>query len=74
MSVSQGEVIAQNQSCRITRTSDDYEFFTDIKHEVHDKERGKKLSSWKDSEALLKRLEEVDHNLTSEFREWLEES
>lgn len=66
------QVIAQNESCRITRTSSSFEFATGYKHEVHDRERGELLSQWRDSEALLERLEEADHRLTEEFREWLE--
>lgn len=65
--------IAKNESCRITRTSSDFEFLTGTKHEVYDRERGEKLSSWTGSEALLDRLEEVDHRLADDFREWYEE-
>lgn len=67
-----GEVIAENESCRITRTSFGYEFATGEKHEVHDTERGEKLSGWESSKALLERLEEADHRLAGEFREWYE--
>jgi hypothetical protein len=65
------EVIAQNEACRITQTSRSYEAMTGQKHEVWDRERGEKLSGWADSEALLERLDEADHRLTDEFREWL---
>lgn len=72
MSENVAETIASNESCRITRTSDSFEFFTDYKHEVHDRERGEVLSKWKDSERLLERLEEANHRLADEFREWYE--
>lgn len=66
------ENIAKNESCRITRTSAGFEFATGYKHEVHDRERGELLSQWRDSTALLERLEDADHRLAGEFREWLE--
>lgn len=65
-------IIAKNESCKITRTTSDFEFATGYKHEVHDREMGELLSQWRDSEALLERLEEVDHRLAGEFREWYE--
>jgi len=64
------KVIAQNESCKITRTSSDFEFFTDYKHEVHDRERGEVLSKWKSSKRLLERLKEANHRLAADFEDW----
>lgn len=66
------EVIAQNESCRITRTSQNYEFFTDYKHEVQDRETGDVLSHWESSKDLLNRLQEVNHRLADDFEDWYE--
>jgi len=68
------KIIAENESCCITRCSEDYEAMFNYKHEVHDTERGELLSSWKSSKRLLDRLDEADHRLADDFREWYESS
>lgn len=68
------KTIAENESCRITLCSSDYQFVTDYRHEVHDKERGEVLSSWTSSDALMDRLDEADHRLADDFREWYEKN
>ena len=64
------KTIAQNESCRITRTSEEFEFIRGYKHEVYDIERGELLSQWKSSSALLDRLNDVDHRLADQFNAW----
>jgi len=70
MSVNDTEVIAENELCRITLTSSSFQFLTGYLHEVYDTERGELLSQWKSSDNLMERLDDVDHRLADEFREW----
>lgn len=70
MSIHDSETVAKSEDCMIISTSSSFESLVGYQYEVYDLSWGRELlSQWRDGEALLERLEDVNHPLTEEFRE-----